>query len=100
MKQLFNWQHPAIAAVACLLVAMAGWSAWLCLAAPLIFTGREHAQAEYRWIEEFGGHRRAFLPWWGGFDLRIWGVHSWWWNLTLPWGISGIAFLVIGRLGG
>lgn len=30
---------------------------------------REITQAEYRWIEQFGGGLRANLPWWGGFDL-------------------------------
>ncbi len=39
---------------------------------------REITQAEYRWIEQFGGHHRANMPWWGGFDPRVWhGIHSW-----------------------
>ncbi len=42
-----------------------------------IFVGREHAQAEYRWIETFGSHRRAYMPWWGGFDLRVWKADAW-----------------------
>jgi hypothetical protein len=33
---------------------------------------REITQAEYRWIEQFGGGRRANMPWWGGLDLRVW----------------------------
>ncbi len=33
---------------------------------------REITQAEYRWIERFGGGLRANMPWWGGFDLRVW----------------------------
>jgi len=40
------------------------------------YTGREHAQAEYRWIERFGGGRRANMPWWGGFDRRVWNAKS------------------------
>lgn len=58
-----------------------------------LFFGREHAQAEYRWIERFGSHRRAYMPWWGGFDYRVWDVHSWWWNLLLP---TLLALLVAG----
>ena len=39
---------------------------------------REITQAEYRWIEQFGGHKRANMPWWGGLDPRVWHtVHSW-----------------------
>ncbi|WP_443025359.1 hypothetical protein [Sphingomonas sp. RB3P16] len=36
------------------------------------FIGREVAQAEYRWIEQFGHGLRAKLPWWGAFDARVW----------------------------
>jgi hypothetical protein len=24
------------------------------------------------------------LPWWGWADRRVWNVHSWFWNLSLP----------------
>lgn len=40
------------------------------------FIGREHTQAEYRWIEKFGQGKRANMPWWGGFDVRIWDFGS------------------------
>jgi hypothetical protein len=36
------------------------------------YLGREHAQAEYRWIKEFGDGSRSSMPWYGGFDPRIW----------------------------
>lgn len=49
-----------------------------------LFAGREHAQAEYRWIEHYGSGLRTNMPWWGGFDPKVWDVHSWWWNLLLP----------------
>lgn len=42
------------------------------------FISREITQAEYRWIEHLGGHKRANMPWWGGLDPRVWhGSHSW-----------------------
>ena len=37
------------------------------------FLSREIAQAEDRWIEQFGGGLRANMPWWGGLDLRAIG---------------------------
>lgn len=46
--------------------------------------GREIAQAEYRWIQHYGFGKRYNMPWWGPFDPRVWDVHSFWWNLTLP----------------
>lgn len=46
---------------------------WLCAA---FFVGREHAQAEYRWIDAYGGGQRANMPWWGGFDPKVWNLKS------------------------
>lgn len=36
------------------------------------FLGREIAQAEYRWIEQFGEGLRANMPWWGALDPEVW----------------------------
>ena len=41
-------------------------------AASAWFISREITQAEYRWIERFGGGLRANMPWWGGLDPRVW----------------------------
>ena len=46
-----------------------------CLGVALLI-GREHAQAEYRWIERYGNGKRANLPFWGGFDSRVWDLGS------------------------
>ena len=40
------------------------------------FIAREHTQAEYRWISQFGRGKRANMPWWGGFSLRVWDMAS------------------------
>ncbi|MFA5493260.1 MAG: hypothetical protein WC247_00665 [Porticoccaceae bacterium] len=42
--------------------------------------GREHAQAEYRWMRLFGNGTRASMPWYGGFDPKAWdkdGLFDW-----------------------
>lgn len=57
---------------------------WLAggIAACIWWVAREHTQAEYRWIERFGwdheteGYLRRNLPWWGGFDHRVWDKGS------------------------
>jgi hypothetical protein len=41
-----------------------------------LFAGREHAQAEYRWIERYGLGLRANMPWHGGFQPRVWHVKA------------------------
>jgi hypothetical protein len=46
------------------------------VAGAAIFIGREHAQAEYRWIERYGLRHRANMPFWGGFDPRVWSRKS------------------------
>lgn len=40
------------------------------------FIAREHTQAEYRWIAQFGCGKRVNMPWWGGFDWRAWNRPS------------------------
>lgn len=40
------------------------------------YAGREHAQAEYRWIAAYGHGHRKNMPWWGGLDPRAWNVKS------------------------
>jgi len=45
---------------------------------------REVTQAEYRWIEVYGGGLRANMPWWGGLDLRVWEQPDPWLDWMLP----------------
>lgn len=40
------------------------------------FIAREHTQAEYRWIDKYGCGKRENMPWWGGFDFRVWNISS------------------------
>ena len=57
-------------------MAFVGWLTkkwWAAAALPSgYFIGREVAQAEYRWIEKFGGGLRENMPWHAAFDLRVW----------------------------
>ena len=55
--RMTNLQHLAIAiALQCFVGLVTGnWWAGAALSAG-IFAGREHAQAEYRWIEQVGRH--------------------------------------------
>lgn len=52
---------------------------------------REIAQAEYRWIEQFGDGLRANMPWWGGLDYRVWQRLDPW----LDWGLPCAATLAV-----
>lgn len=85
MPTLFEFQHLLIALA---VQAVLGWLTgnWWAGAALMsgVLMGREHAQAEYKWIERYGQGRRANLPWWGWADPRVWDFHSWFWNLSLP----------------
>ncbi len=54
------------------------------------FIAREHTQAEYRWIAQLGGGRRANMPWWGGFDWRAWNLSS-----LLDWLVPILACVVV-----
>lgn len=63
---------------------------WIGAAMALFYVGREHAQAEYRWIEAYGNGRRANMPWWGGFDPKVWNIKS----LT-DWVIPMLAVMMV-----
>lgn len=54
------------------------------------FIAREHTQAEYRWIAQFGAGKRANMPWWGGFDWRSWDMPS-----LLDWLVPVLACAVV-----
>lgn len=54
------------------------------------FIAREHTQAEYRWIAQFGAGKRANMPWWGGFDWRAWNLPS-----LLDWFVPVLACAVV-----
>lgn len=45
---------------------------------------REITQAEYRWIEVYGGGLRANMSWWGGLDMRVWQKIDPWLDWSLP----------------
>ena len=52
---------------------------------------REIAQAEYRWIEQFGHGLRANMPWWGGLDPAVWPKADQW----LDWIVPSVAVAVV-----
>lgn len=79
------FEHIILALIVQVAVARIGGSWWAGAAgASAYFMGREFAQAEYRWIEHFGHHLRANMPWWGPFDLRVWTTLDQWWDWIGP----------------
>ncbi|WP_407583892.1 hypothetical protein [Escherichia coli] len=62
--------------VQCFFGIITGNLAYGAIAGCTFFIAREHTQAEYRWIEKFGKGKRINMPWWGGFDPRVWDVGS------------------------
>lgn len=58
---------------------------------------REITQAEYRWIEAFGAGRRANMPWWGGFDPRVWQKLDPWLDWLLPCALTIALAIVANR---
>lgn len=75
--QLIEHALAALAIQAVIGLATRNWWAGAALACGY-FIGREAAQAEYRWVEQFGQGLRANLPWWGAFDLRVWPKADQW----------------------
>ena len=77
--------HLALALAVQLLVVAATRSWWGgALAAAGWAISREITQAEYRWIEQYGGGLRANMPWWGGFDPNVWQKVDPWLDWIVP----------------
>lgn len=85
---MFNLIHPGIALVIILIANYFNFALVGAVCISAFFAGREHAQAEYRWIERFGKRKRANMRWWNAFDPKVWDTHSWFWNLAVPIGIA------------
>lgn len=75
--QLIEHALVALAIQAVIGLATRNWWAGAALASGY-FIGREFAQAEYRWIEQFGHGLRSNLPWWGAFDPAVWPKPDQW----------------------
>lgn len=75
--------------------ALKSWSAGAA-AAIAWFVSREITQAEYRWIEHYGGGLRANMPWWGGLDLRVWQHADPWLDWIVPT-IMVVSIALVGR---
>ncbi|MFM7350249.1 MAG: hypothetical protein ACKO01_12315 [Erythrobacter sp.] len=66
-------EHALIAVIVQGLIGLTTGRWWAgAAAASGYFIGREVAQAEYRWIEQFGEGLRANMPWNAVFDARVW----------------------------
>lgn len=67
------FEHALVTAAIQTLVGLLSHNWWAGGAlASCYFVGREVAQAEYRWIEQFGTGLRADMPWHAVMDPRVW----------------------------
>ena len=67
--------HAVVTAVWCLLCIFAGLP-WPCLFwMPAFYFGREHAQAEERWMRT-RNLKRSLSPWWIGFAPDAWDAKA------------------------
>ncbi|HXG99308.1 MAG TPA: hypothetical protein VNI79_02700 [Sphingomicrobium sp.] len=78
-------EHIVLAVLILVLIALVTRSLAAGAAAACAWAvSREMTQAEYRWIEHYGGGLRANMPWWGGFDLRVWQYADPWFDWIVP----------------
>ena len=63
--------HAVITLVFCVIILSFKLPVGLVLIPVAFYIGREHAQAEYRYIEAHG-RKRANCPWWCGFMPEAW----------------------------
>lgn len=91
MKDWSPIEHAVYATLTQTIVALLTHDWWTGAAAGAwFFIGRELAQAEYRWVEQYGGHKRANLPWYGSLDWRVWTLDS-----MLDWIVPCLAVVAV-----
>ena len=65
--------HAILAVAAQAVIGLLTGNWWIGAAfGAAFYIGREHEQAEYRWIKSFGDGKRSNMPALGGFDPRVW----------------------------
>lgn len=81
--------HIAVAVILQIGIALL-FRSWKAGSAAAIFwvVSREIAQAEYRWIEQYGDGLRANMPWWGGLDYQVWQRLDPWLDWVLPCAVT------------
>lgn len=85
-------EHIVLALIIQLVVVLLfrSWGAGAAAASAWVVS-REITQAEYRWIEQYGGGLRANMPWWGGLDPAVWRHLDPWLDWIVP---SAVVILV------
>ena len=84
--------HAIITTVIALAVVLLNGQEALCFLPALFYLGREHAQAEQRYIDTHGGYRNK-CPWYCGFLPQSWnlkGMLDW----ILPMAGSSLAVVL------
>jgi hypothetical protein len=80
-----NFAHAAYGLLFQVVIGLLTGDWWAGAAAgAFFFIGREHAQAEYRWIDTFGAGKRSNLPELGGLDRRVWLEIDPWLDWIVP----------------
>lgn len=85
--------HALITAIWCLIFLFTNIHPTFYALPAIWYMGREFTQAEYRIIESKYDHKRANMPWYGGFMPEAWtikGVLDW----VLPSLVALIFFLL------
>ncbi len=78
-------EHAAVAVAVQALIGLSTGRWWAGAGiACAYFVGREFAQAEYRWIEQFAHGKRANMPYWAVFDARVWQTTDQLADVALP----------------
>ena len=85
--------HALITLGLCVVFTLLHWlvgvPAALCLLPGAWYCGREIAQAEYRYIEQYCNRKRANMPWYGALLPKAWTVKG-----MLDWILPSIVSIV------
>ena len=85
--------HALITALFCGLIWLLKLDTFLMFLPAALYVGREFAQAEERYIQQYCNKKRSNMPWWAPFTLKAWTGKGFF-DFILPCCVSFIIFLL------
>ena len=86
-----DWKHTLVSLPFILIACFFNYEFSMIVIISAYWYSREQSQAEYRWMST-NSTNRAGMPWWAGYDLRLWTRKSLFDDWILP---TVVCFIIV-----
>ena len=88
-KFMYDHEHSVVTLIVVLIACLFGLGFYALVLMSGVWVGREHAQAEYRYMK-LHGINRSDLKWYDGFKTEAWDRDSSLYDMVFPIVIGGL----------